>query len=82
MFRFTNKRPHEVVLRDLSFEVKPEQYIALVGPSGCGKSTIAALIERFYDPVSGQVSVDGVLVSDYNLSDYRKNLAIVSQEPT
>jgi ATP-binding cassette subfamily B (MDR/TAP) protein 1 len=75
-------RPQEVVLRDLTFEVKSGQYVALVGPSGCGKSTIAALIERFYDPVSGQVSVDGVLISDYNLSDYRKSLAIVSQEPT
>jgi len=68
-------------LKGLSFGIPEGQYVALVGPSGCGKSTVAALLERFYDPAAGVVSVDGISVSSYNLSEYRKNLAIVSQEP-
>lgn len=63
-------------------EVKPGQYVALVGASGCGKSTTVGLIMRFYDPVAGEVVIDGVPVSGYNLSDYRKNISVVSQEPT
>jgi ATP-binding cassette, subfamily B (MDR/TAP), member 1 len=70
------------VLRGLNLDIKPGQYVALVGSSGCGKSTTVALIERFYDPIAGEVLVDGVPVSQYNLSDYRKNISIVSQEPT
>lgn len=77
-----NLRPHEIVLRGLSFVIKPGQYVALVGPSGCGKSTVAALIERFYDPVAGQVLIDDLSVSAYNLADCRRNLGLVSQEPT
>jgi ATP-binding cassette subfamily B (MDR/TAP) protein 1 len=63
-------------------DVKPGQYVALVGTSGCGKSTTVALIERFYDPIGGDVLVDGIPVSKYNLSEYRKNISIVTQEPT
>lgn len=70
------------VLRGLNLNIKPGQYVALVGASGCGKSTTVALIERFYDPIAGEVLVDGTPVSAYNLSDYRKNISIVSQEPT
>lgn len=69
-------RPHEVVLRGLSLEIIPGQYVALVGPSGCSKSTVASLIERFYDVLAGEVLVDDVNVSEYNLNDYRKSLAI------
>jgi ABC-type bacteriocin/lantibiotic exporter with double-glycine peptidase domain len=74
-------RSERLVLRGLNLEVKAGQYVALVGASGCGKSTTVGLIERFYDPNSGQVIVDGVPVSEYNLSDYRKCISIVSQEP-
>jgi ATP-binding cassette subfamily B (MDR/TAP) protein 1 len=70
------------VLRSLNLEVKPGQYVALVGSSGCGKSTTVGLITRFYDPAAGEVLIDGVPVSGYNLSEYRKNISIVSQEPT
>jgi ATP-binding cassette subfamily B (MDR/TAP) protein 1 len=77
-----NLRPHVPVLRGLDIEVKPGQYVALVGSSGCGKSTAVGLIERFYDPIVGQVLVDGMDVAGYNLSDYRKNISLVSQEPT
>jgi ATP-binding cassette, subfamily B (MDR/TAP), member 1 len=75
-------RPDHPVLRDLTFDIQPGQYVALVGPSGCGKSTTVALIERFYDPIAGKVLVDGIPVSEYSLADYRKSLSIVSQEPT
>ena len=75
-------RPHVPVLRGLNIEVKPGQYVALVGSSGCGKSTVVGLVERFYDPIVGSVLVDGMEVSAYNLSEYRKNIALVSQEPT
>jgi ATP-binding cassette subfamily B (MDR/TAP) protein 1 len=53
-----------------------------VGASGCGKSTAVGLLERFYDPLIGDIVVDGVALSAYNLTDYRKNISVVSQEPT
>ena len=70
------------VLRGLSFTVKPGQYVALVGSSGCGKSTAITLLERFYDPLKGGIFVDGKDISTLNISQYRKHLALVSQEPT
>jgi len=66
----------------LNLEVQAGQFVALVGASGCGKSTTVGLVERFYDPIAGQVLVDGIPVSEYNLADYRKTISIVSQEPT
>ncbi|KAI4247016.1 MAG: hypothetical protein L6R40_001681 [Gallowayella cf. fulva] len=80
-FRYPT-RPEQPVLRGLSLTVKPGQYVALVGASGCGKSTTIALMERFYDPLSGGVFVDGRDISSYNINDYRGFLALVSQEPT
>lgn len=75
-------RPNVPVLRGLSLQVQPGQYIALVGPSGCGKSTTIALLERFYNPVLGSIFVDGREISSLNVNDYRSFLALVSQEPT
>ena len=80
-FRYPT-RPEQPVLRGLNLTVKPGQYVALVGASGCGKSTTIALMERFYDPLSGGVFVDGKEISSLNISDYRGFLALVSQEPT
>ena len=82
LLSISNTRPEKLILRDLSLKISPGQYIALVGRSGCGKSTVAALLERFYDPTSGDVLVDGTPVLAYNLREFRKNLAIVSQEPS
>jgi len=62
--------------------VKPGTYVALVGASGCGKSTVIQLVERFYDPLSGNITIDGQSISELNVQEYRKNLALVSQEPT
>ena len=80
-FRYPT-RPEQPVLRGLDLTVKPGQYVALVGASGCGKSTTIALMERFYDPLSGGVFVDGKEISSLNINDYRGFLALVSQEPT
>lgn len=80
-FRYPT-RPEQPVLRGLSLTVKPGQYVALVGASGCGKSTTIALMERFYDPLSGGVFVDGKEISRLNINEYRSFLALVSQEPT
>ena len=80
-FRYPT-RPEQPVLRGLDLTVKPGQYVALVGASGCGKSTTIALMERFYDPLSGGVFVDGKDISSLNINDYRGFLALVSQEPT
>lgn len=55
--------------------------MALVGSSGCGKSTIIQLIERFYDPLSGDVMFDNENIKNLKLSTLRHNLGIVSQEP-
>ena len=70
------------ILKGISLDAKPGQMVALVGPSGSGKSTIVSLLERFYDPESGHVKVEGADVQDWNLSYLRSRMSIVSQEPT
>ena len=80
-FRYPS-RPEQPVLRGLNLAVQPGQYVALVGASGCGKSTTIALLERFYDPLAGGVFVDGREVSRLNVNQYRRGIALVSQEPT
>ena len=73
-------RPDVPVLRDVSFTAEPGQRIALVGPSGAGKSTIASLLLRFYDPVTGDVLIDGKDARAYPLTALRDRMAIVPQE--
>jgi ATP-binding cassette, subfamily B (MDR/TAP), member 1 len=74
------QRPLDTVLTGLSFTVKEGQFIALVGASGSGKSTTLELIERFYNPSSGSISLDGKLISDFNLRQYRSQIALVRQD--
>lgn len=80
-FRYPT-RPDVRVLRELNLDVPAGTYVALVGPSGCGKSTTIQLFERFYDPLVGRVTLDGVDIKELNIASYRSNLALVSQEPT
>ncbi|KAB5595943.1 Leptomycin B resistance protein pmd1 [Ceratobasidium theobromae] len=80
-FRYPT-RPGVRVLRNLNLVVEPGTYIALVGASGSGKSTVIQLIERFYDPLAGKVTLDGQDISQLNVQEYRKHIALVSQEPT
>lgn len=68
------------VLRDVSFKVEPGKTIALVGRSGSGKSTIVGLVARFYDPVSGEILMDGHPLHEYKLHDLREQIAMVSQD--
>ncbi|CAG7815401.1 unnamed protein product [Allacma fusca] len=69
------------VLQGLSIKIKPGSTVAFVGNSGCGKSTCLQLLQRFYDPDSGTVTVDGNNIKDYNINWYRSQLGVVSQEP-
>ena len=67
-------------LRDVSFEVRPGESIAILGPTGSGKTTLLSLITRFYDPQSGRVLVDGHDVRKLDLDDLRRNVGLVFQE--
>lgn len=80
-FNYPGRSDHKV-LRGVSLTAEPGQFVALVGASGSGKSTVMQLLERFYDPTAGSVLVDDVELKDYNIQDYRAQLAIVSQETT
>jgi ABC-type multidrug transport system fused ATPase/permease subunit len=74
------ERPDMTVLKDLSFEVKKGEKIALVGSSGAGKSTVASIIQRFYKPNSGEYTIDGINVDDISLDYLRSIMALVPQE--
>ncbi len=76
-FGYDEDRP---ILKDVSFDIKPGQIAAFVGPTGAGKSTIISLIPRFYDPVSGQVKIDGRDVRGYKLKSLRQQVSFVLQE--
>jgi subfamily B ATP-binding cassette protein MsbA len=67
-------------LRDIEFEIRKGQVVALAGPSGGGKSTIVDLIPRFYDPTSGRVTIDGLDLKNYQINSLRNILGIVTQE--
>ncbi|CAG7556714.1 unnamed protein product [Fusarium equiseti] len=75
-------RPHAPVLRGIDLDVKPGQFVALVGASGCGKSTMVAMLERFYDPSSGTISIDNSTLPSLNPRLYRRIIGLVQQEPT
>ena len=72
--------PEKEVLHDMSLCVKPGEMIALVGPTGAGKTTIVNLIARFYDPVSGQVLIDGQDISKVTLASLRSNIGVMTQD--
>jgi ABC-type multidrug transport system fused ATPase/permease subunit len=67
-------------LVDLSFRVKPGQTLALVGTTGAGKTTIASLLPRFYDAVSGSVTIDGIDVRKMTVKSLRSNISMVMQD--
>jgi len=69
-----------LVLRDIDFEVKPGETIALIGRSGAGKTTLCNLIARFYDPTAGVIQLDGTDLHDIRVESYRQLLGIVEQD--
>lgn len=75
-------RPEVVVMEDVNLTISAGKTTALVGASGSGKSTIVGLVERFYDPVGGDVFLDDHNVQDLNLRWLRQQISLVSQEPT
>ncbi|KAI8149545.1 P-loop containing nucleoside triphosphate hydrolase protein [Fennellomyces sp. T-0311] len=74
-------RPDIPILKDLSLNIRSGMTVAFVGPSGSGKSTSIQLLQRFYDPASGQVLLDGHDLKDINLRWLREQIGVVSQEP-
>ncbi|CAG2221418.1 ABCB1 [Mytilus edulis] len=74
-------RPEVKVLKGVNMKVEPGQTVALVGQSGCGKSTVISLLQRFYDPESGEIMIDGIDIKDLHLHKMRSFISVVSQEP-
>lgn len=72
--------PDGPVLKDFTLRIARGEVVALVGPSGSGKSTVANLVPRFYDPLRGRVSWDGVDLRELSLSSLRSQIAVVTQE--
>jgi ATP-binding cassette subfamily B (MDR/TAP) protein 1 len=68
-------------LLDYNLHVSAGKTTALVGPSGGGKSTVVGLLQRFYNIVEGSITIDGVEITDYNISSLRRQISVVSQEP-
>ncbi|KAI8820141.1 P-loop containing nucleoside triphosphate hydrolase protein [Fimicolochytrium jonesii] len=69
------------VFTDVDVDVQPSQMVALVGPSGCGKSTVIALLERWYDVIGGQATLEKYDIRNLQLHNARKHMALVGQEP-
>jgi ATP-binding cassette subfamily B protein len=77
-FGYAAGRP---VVRDVSFEARPGDVIAVVGPTGAGKTTLMNLLLRFFDPWSGRITIDGHDIRDLRVRSLREQIAIVLQEP-
>jgi ATP-binding cassette subfamily B protein len=77
-FRYSDTGPW--VLRDVSFTASPGETVALVGATGAGKSTIVSLLLRFYDPVRGRITIDGIDIRDLRLADLRGLIGFVQQD--
>lgn len=74
-------RPDRAALHDFSLEVEPGRTVALVGPSGAGKSTVFQLLQRFHEPQSGRITLDGIALPELALPDLRGAFALVPQDP-
>lgn len=75
-------RPDQTALNNLTLEIQEGKSLALVGPSGAGKSTVFELLQRFYDPSNGLITLGGINIRDLDPKELRKHLAVVAQQPT
>ncbi|MBJ08683.1 MAG: ABC transporter permease [Euryarchaeota archaeon] len=78
-FEYPSSDTH--VLNGISFEAKPGDFIGIMGHTGAGKSTILKLIERFYEPQSGKILVNGVDINNLKIDSIRARIGFVSQDP-
>ena len=76
-FRYGNRN----VIENVDLRIRPGEMVGLVGPSGAGKSTLVNLVCRFYDVTQGAVLIDGVDVRQFPVSEYRKHIGVVLQDP-
>ena len=74
-------RPGVSALNGIDLVVRPGETVALVGPSGAGKTTVLQLLMRFYDPLQGRITLDGVDLRDMARADFRRAMALVPQDP-
>jgi ATP-binding cassette subfamily B (MDR/TAP) protein 1 len=72
-------RPSAPVLQDFSIDIPAGKTTALVGASGSGKSTMIGILERWYNPLKGSITLDGIELSDYNIKWLRSNIRLVQQ---
>ncbi|KAK7381341.1 hypothetical protein VNO78_33965 [Psophocarpus tetragonolobus] len=74
-------RPESIILNDFCLRIPAGKTVALVGGSGSGKSTVISLLQRFYDPIEGEIRLDGVSINKLQLKWLRSQMGLVSQEP-
>lgn len=74
-------RPDVPALHGFDLHIEPGETVALVGPSGAGKTTVIQMLQRFYDPISGRVLLDGIALSDMRRDNFRRVMALVPQDP-
>ncbi|WP_425046276.1 ABC transporter transmembrane domain-containing protein [Primorskyibacter sp. S87] len=79
-FRYPS-RPDQLALDGFDLTVQPGETVAFVGPSGAGKTTVIQMIQRFYDPDEGRVTLDGVALTQMDRDAFRRHIALVPQEP-
>lgn len=80
-FKYNLSSP-EYVLKHISFDIKPGEFVGVIGQTGSSKSTLVSLIERFYDITSGEILIDGVDIKEYSLKHLRDSISISFQSPT
>src|SRR5699024_2721498 len=79
-FKYKNQEDHSFSLKNINLLIRGGQTYALVGPSGSGKTTLISLLERFYQPDSGHISIGGENIENFALSSWRSHIGYVSHE--